>query len=85
MTDAEQQGLDEVNERLDRLGFRFFHPDDEYSRYLRVRNKALEERFHTANPRELALRASELGRADKEALAKELIEELVKTASGDKE
>src|SRR5690606_30594415 len=38
---AELEELDEINIELDRLGFRFFHPDAEYSRYLRLRNDAL--------------------------------------------
>ena len=85
LTHEEQRDLDDINKRLDRLGFRFFHPDDEYSRYLRLRNKALEERFHTANPGELAKSASDLERAEKEALAKELIEELMEISSGEVE
>ena len=85
LNEAEQEELDEINEKLDRLGFRFFHPDDEYSRYLRLRNKALEERFGTEMPREMAKGAGTLDRAEKEALAKELIGELMKVSSGGEE
>ena len=73
----EQARLDDVNAELERLGFRFFHPDDEYSRYLRLRNDALMARFGTNRPRDLARKTVDLDRTEREALAKRLIEELV--------
>jgi len=73
----EQRELDFINAQLDRLGFRFFHPDDEYSRYLRLRNKALVELFETEQPHKLAKSAVQMSRIDREELAKRLIAELL--------
>lgn len=74
---AEQGELDLINAQLDRLGFRFFHPDDEYSRYLRLRNDALMERFKTERPSEIAKNVIQMSRAEREDLAKRLIAELL--------
>jgi predicted ATPase len=60
LTAEEQAALDEVNEELGRLGFRFFHPDDEFSRYLRLRNEALKTRLGTTAPLDLAEKAVNL-------------------------
>jgi len=73
----EQRELDGLNAQLDRLGFRFFHPDDEYSRYLRLRNKVLVARFKTERPSELAKNVVQMSRAEREDLAKRLIGELL--------
>ena len=77
LTDDEQKALDEVNSELNRLGFRFFHPDDEFSRYLRLRNEALRERFGVISPLNIAAMAVEMSRTEREELATQLIEELV--------
>lgn len=77
LTRKEQQELDKVNAKLDRLGFRFFHPDDEYSRYLRLRNALLIEQFESDNPVVLAEKVVQMPRAEREALAKRLIGELI--------
>lgn len=77
LSTSEQVDLDELNEQLDRLGFRFFHPDDEYSRYLRLRNEVLKERFSTSEPNELAINAVAMSRTDREQLAEKLIETLL--------
>lgn len=77
LSQSEQSELDLINAKLDRLGFRFFHPDDEYSRYLRLRNSLLTDKFNTATPKELAEQVVEMPRADREALAKDLISELL--------
>jgi hypothetical protein len=77
LTATEQKALDKINAELDRLGFRFFHPDDEYSRYLRRRNDALVARFNTKEPAALAERAVAMSREDREELAARLIGELV--------
>jgi len=74
---AEQLELDSINTQLDRLGFRFFHPDDEYSRYLRLRNDLLIKQFKTDKPVELAKQVVKMPRAERESLAKRLIAELV--------
>lgn len=73
----EQQELDAINAKLDRLGFRFFLPDDEYSRYLRLRNALLVERFESESPKELAENVVQMQRPEREALAKRLIGELL--------
>lgn len=70
--------LDRLNLRLNRLGFRFFHPDDEFSRYLRLRNAALQAMFDEADHRLLARRAVALSRDAREQLAKRLVEQLRK-------
>lgn len=77
LTVGEQRELDEINSALGRLGFRFFHPDDEYSRYLRLRNELLAERFKSEDPKELAKAVVQMSRADRESLAKRLIGELL--------
>lgn len=77
LTRLQQQALDEVNAELNRLGFRFFHPDDEFSRYLRLRNETLRARFDIVEPLELASRAVALSRQEREELATQLIEQLV--------
>jgi predicted ATPase len=74
---SDQAALDKVNDELDRLGFRFFLPDDEYSRYLRLRNDLLVQRFDTAEPDEIASKVVEMSRVERELLATELIRELV--------
>jgi predicted ATPase len=77
LTVNEQRDLDGINAQLDRLGFRFFHPDDEYSRYLRLRNDLLVQRFEAVQPGEIARQVVQMPRADREALAKRLIAELL--------
>jgi hypothetical protein len=77
LSPEQQSKLDDINSRLDRLGFRFFHPDDEYSRYLRLRNRALAERFKADEPDDLAAKAVAMTRQDREDLAKKLIDEML--------
>lgn len=75
---ADEQGaLDELNAKLDRLGFRFFHPDDEFSRYLRLRNDMLVARFNTEKAKDLAAQVVAMSRDERETLAKQLIGELL--------
>ncbi|MEI9933146.1 MAG: AAA family ATPase [Rhizomicrobium sp.] len=45
LTANEQRRLDDLNAQLERLGFRFFLPDDEYSRFLRLRHDRLRKLF----------------------------------------
>lgn len=78
----EQRDLDGINAQLDRLGFRFFHPDDEYSRYLRLRNELLVERFKTERPSELAKNVVQMSRTEREDLARRLIAELLADEAG---
>lgn len=82
LTANEQRELDGINAQLDRLGFRFFHPDDEYSRYLRLRNELLVRKFETEQPNELAKNVVQMSRADREGLAKQLIAELLAEEPG---
>lgn len=82
LTKDEQRELDEINVKLDRLGFRFFHPDDEYSRYLRLRNALLAERFEVESPQKLAEKVVQMPRAERESLAKRLIAELLANEPG---
>lgn len=77
LSDDEQKELDELNTFLNQLGFRFFHPDDEYSRYLRLRNNMLSMRFKTEDTAILAEKVVALDRDQKEKLAKELIDQLI--------
>lgn len=78
LTVDEQRELDGINAQLDRLGFRFFHPDDEYSRYLRLRHDLLSKQFDSEKPQVLAKQVVLMSRTDREVLAKRLIQELVK-------
>lgn len=82
LTKKEQRELDEINTKLDRLGFRFFHPDDEYSRYLRLRNDLLTKHFEVEVPNTLAEKVVQMPRAERETLAKRLIAELLSDKSG---
>lgn len=75
---SEQAELDRVNADLSRLGFRFFHPDEEYSRYLRLRNDALIEKWGRGTPEELAGNAVAMSREDREELARRLIDQMIK-------
>lgn len=77
LSDSEQVALDKVNDELNRLGFRFFHPDDEFSRYLRLRNKVLKVRFAGADTETLAASAVAMTREEREDLATELIDKLL--------
>lgn len=77
LTENEQRNLDEINGKLDRLGFRFFHPDDEFSRYLRLRDSALKEHFSVTDPIELAANAVAMSREEKEEFAARLINQLL--------
>lgn len=77
LTKIEQRKLDEINGKLDRLGFRFFHPDDEFSRYLRLRDLALKEHFSVTDPIELAANAVAMSREEKEGFAARLINQLL--------
>lgn len=84
LTVEEQAALDEVNEELGRLGFRFFHPDDEFSRYLRLRNEVLKTRLGTTAPLDLADKAVNLTRAEREDLATDLVQQLLVEDLSDK-
>lgn len=79
LSDFEQKALDKVNDDLSRLGFRFFHPDDEFSRYLRLRNEVLKVRFEVNDPLELAEKTVTMSRQEREDLATDLIGKLIES------
>ena len=83
LTKREQSDLDDINLQLSGLGFHFFHPDDEYSRYLRLRNKTLTESFNASSLSDLAEQVVDLPRKEREALAKKLVKEFIFEASKD--
>lgn len=69
--------LSGINAKLERLGFRFFHPDEEYSRYLRLRSDSMQAKFGSDDPEELARRSLEMESGEREELGKRLIQELL--------
>lgn len=77
LTEEELVALSAINTKLERLGFRFFHPDEEYSRYLRLRSEAMRVKFETDDPEELARRSATMGPEEREELGKRLIRELL--------
>ncbi|TGU69929.1 chromosome segregation protein SMC [Geomonas terrae] len=77
LSEEELRSLDEINTKLERLGFRFFLPDDEYSRYLRIRFQVLEAKFGADNA-EVTAKVLAMSRIEREELASELIDALVK-------
>jgi len=82
LTSEELKELDRINADLDRLGFRFFHPDDEYSRYLRLRNKLLAEKFETSKTDIVSRNTLEMSRDDRESLSRRLLEGLLVESGG---
>ncbi len=77
LTDKELDELSKINTKLERLGFRFFHPDAEYSRYLRLRNGAMRSKFASDDAEKLARFAVDMGSEEREDLGKRLIQELL--------
>lgn len=85
LTAEQQLQLDEVNAKLDRLGFRFFHPDAEFSRYLRLRQDALRTHFDTEDPDQIIQGAMSLTREEREKIGQRLIAELLQTEKANRE
>lgn len=77
LSEEELKTLSDLNAKLERLGFRFFHPNEEYSRYLRLRGAALREKFGSNDPEELATASASMDNNAREQLAKRLVEELL--------
>lgn len=77
LDEEELARLTEINGKLERLGFRFFHPDDEYSRYLRLRNEAMRAKFGLEDPDALADRAVAMTPDEREELGNQLIQEML--------
>lgn len=76
LTPKEQDELDELNTRLDLLGFRFFYPDDEYSRYLRLRSEELEKTYGTQDTGDLANSVLGMSLDERESLSRRIISSL---------
>jgi hypothetical protein len=76
LSPEEQGELDEINERLEGLGFRFFYPDDEYSRYLRLRSEELKRVFGTEEVDDLADHVLGMSLEEREELSRRLIASL---------
>jgi ABC-type transport system involved in cytochrome c biogenesis ATPase subunit len=81
----ELEALSEINEKLERLGFRFFHPDEEYSRYLRLRSEAMRLKFETVDPEELARHSIIMSSTEREELGQQLIRELLEEKKEEKD
>jgi ABC-type transport system involved in cytochrome c biogenesis ATPase subunit len=73
----ELRELTDINAQLARLGFRFFHPDEEYSRYLRLRNDAMHLALGASDPEALARASAEMSSDEREELGARLIGELL--------
>ncbi|MEN5039886.1 AAA family ATPase [Stenotrophomonas sp. TWI1149] len=82
LTPAQLSDLSSINTKLQRLGFRFFHPDEEYSRYLRMRSAMLREMFGTSDPGVVADRAVAMTTDQREQLGERLIKELLAENEG---
>jgi len=82
LTKEQNQELHDINQKLDRLGFRFQHPDEEYSRYLRLRSQAIAAQYDESDPEKLSQSSSEMNREEKEELARRLITEMISEEEG---
>lgn len=77
LTPEELAALTDINSELERLGFRFFHPDEEYSRYLRLRSTAMRAKFESDDPEKLASESIGMESEEREELGQRLIRELL--------
>lgn len=77
LTPKELSELSNINDQLSRLGFRFFHPDEEYSRYLRLRSDAMREDLGLDDPELLASASVQMTANEREKLGERLIREMV--------
>lgn len=73
----ERTQLDAVNSRLDQLGFRFLYPDDEYSRYLRLRSQHLRSLFPAESAEDLADKVVNMTLEERDELASRLVASLL--------
>lgn len=69
--------LEAVNSRLDQLGFRFLYPDDEYSRYLRLRSEHVRSLFPASSAEDLADKVVNMTLEERDALASQLVATLL--------
>ncbi|MEQ9566881.1 MAG: hypothetical protein RLN85_13905 [Pseudomonadales bacterium] len=74
----EALNLTKINRDLDRLGFRFHHPDDEYTRYLTIRSEALHQRFEAKELEDVVNGVARLSLEEREKIAREVIAELLR-------
>lgn len=73
LTEGEKNELTRVNRSLEELGFRFDHPDDEYSRYLRLRSELLHDRFETLKAEDVIKGVARLTREEREKIARTVV------------
>ncbi|HYI12065.1 MAG TPA: AAA family ATPase [Thermoanaerobaculia bacterium] len=78
LTRKELRRLDVINSELDQLGFRAAHVDDEFSRYLRLRTKLLQERFGIDSGSAAAEQGAGMTREERESLAEELVAQIIR-------
>ncbi len=83
LTQNEEKDLGEVNKELERFGFRFEHPDDEYKRYLKLRSEWLHKRFETQKVEDIADGVARLSREEREQIAKKIVAEVLNEVDGD--
>ncbi|QJU60451.1 AAA family ATPase [Sphingomonas sp. AP4-R1] len=83
LSSNELETLSSINEKLERLGFRFFHPDEEYSRYLRLRSDVMRASFLTSDPEELATLSAAMEPEAREELGRRLIAEMLAEQQSD--
>tara|TARA_R110002096_G_scaffold51665_19_gene135078 strand:- start:2865 stop:4574 length:1710 start_codon:yes stop_codon:yes gene_type:complete len=76
LSSEEQRELDELNEKLNLLGFRFSHPDEEYGRFLRARQTILAEQYPDLATGELIDAAKALSQEERETLAREIVQRI---------
>lgn len=82
LTENEEKDLARVNKELERFGFRFEHPDDEYKRYLKFRSEWLHKRFETQKADDIAEGVARLSREEREQIAKKMVAEVLDEADG---
>jgi predicted ATPase len=83
LTENEEKNLGEVNKELERFGFRFEHPDDEYKRYLKLRSEWLHKRFETRKAEDIAEGVARLSREEREQIAKKIVADVLNEVEGD--
>jgi predicted ATPase len=77
LTEIEENELTRVNQELEILGFRFDHPDDEYSRYLRLRSELLHQHFQTRKTEDVVTGVTRLSREEREQIAKRVVADVL--------
>ncbi|MGO8255560.1 AAA family ATPase [Rhizobium ruizarguesonis] len=83
LTEVEEKDLAGVNRDLERLGFRFDHPDDEYKRYLKLRSELLHDRFQTRKAEDILEGVTRLSREEREQIARKVLADVLDEANED--